>query len=81
MGNPFVAAWPLLEYTLKGIKLRQTKQLATRPKSRFPITPVILKQLRQFWEKDRHNPDHITLWAACCMCFFGFMPSGEVKGL
>ena len=60
MGDPFVAAWPLLECTLKGIKLRQTKHLATRPKSRLPITPAILKQLRQFWEKNKHNLDHIT---------------------
>ena len=33
MGDAFVTAWALLGYTLKGIKLRQAKQLATRPKS------------------------------------------------
>ena len=78
LGDPFVASWPLLECTLKGIKLRQAKSVATRSKSRLPITPNILKHLRKFWEKDRHNADNIMLWAACCTCFFGFLRSGEI---
>ena len=78
LGDPFVASWPLLKCTLKGVKLRQAKSLATRPKSRLPITPTILRHLRQFWEKDSRNTDNIMLWAACCTCFFGFLRSGEV---
>ena len=64
LGDPFVASWPVLECTLKGIQLRQAKNSATRPQHRLPVTPAILRLLRQFWE-------------ACCMCFFGFLCSGE----
>ena len=75
LGDPFVASWPLLECTLKGIKLRQAKSAATRSKSRLPITP---NKLRRSWERDRHNADNIMLWAACCTCFFGFLRSRVV---
>lgn len=78
MGDPFVASWPLLEYTLKGLKLRQAKCKSTRSKTRLPITPNIMRQLRESWERDSSHPDNIMLWAACCTCFFGFLRSGEV---
>lgn len=78
LGDPFAASWPLLEYTLRGIKLRQAKHKETRAKKRLPVTPDILRKLRKYWEKESHNPDFIMLWAACCTCFFGFLRSGEV---
>ena len=34
LGDPFVASWPLLECTLKGIKLRQAGRAAARPRPR-----------------------------------------------
>lgn len=78
MGDPFGASWPLVECTLKGIKMRQAKNLATRPRTRLPITPSLLRKMRKFWEERAFDCDHIMLWAACCMCFFGFLRSGEV---
>ena len=86
LGDPFVASWPpgllaswpLLECSLKGIKLRQAKSVATRSKTRLPITPNMLRHLRGSWKKDRHNADNIRLWAPCCTCFFGFLRSGEI---
>lgn len=78
LGDPFSASWPLLEYMLRGIKLRQAKRQETRPKKRLPITPDILRKLRATWERDRRNHDNIMLWAASCTCFFGFLRSGEV---
>lgn len=77
-GDPFTASWPLLECTLKGIKLRQARSAASRPRQRLPITPPILRNLREVWERDSLARDNIMLWAACCMCFFGFLRSGEV---
>ena len=77
-GDPFSASWPLLEYTLRGIKLRQARHPETRAKKRLPITPDILRKLRESWERDKHYHDNIMLWASCCTCFFGFLRSGEV---
>ena len=44
LGDPFAASWPLLEYTLRGIKLRQAKDKKSRAKKRLPITPGILRE-------------------------------------
>ena len=77
MGDPFGTAMPLLEYTLRGVKLRQSKSASTRRRKRLPITPDILRKLKAVWEKTGGDFDHIMLWAACCTCFYGFLRSGE----
>ena len=73
-----MASWPLLECTLKGMKLQQAKRRASRPQSRLPITPGILIQLKTSCDTSSQDPDNMMLWAVCCMCFFGFLRSGEV---
>ena len=78
LGDPFTSTWPLLEYILRGIKLRQAKDKKSRAKKRLPVTPDILRKLREVWSKDAHLLDNIMLWAVCCMCFYGFLRSGEV---
>jgi len=45
MGDPVMSSWPLLECTLNGIKRSQARNVATRLKSRLPITPALLEIL------------------------------------
>ena len=67
---------PKLTYVLKGIKSSQSKDPASKPKTRLPITPKILQELQLAF----HNPsfDNVMLWAASLTCFFGFLRSGEI---
>lgn len=78
LGDLFSTSWPLLEYTLQGVELQQARSKDTRSKKHLPITPVILRKLREYWGREASNQDHIMLWAACCTCFYGILHSGEV---
>ena len=66
-----------LEHVLRGIKRELSKKSSTS-KPRLPMTPNILLKLRSVLEEDPAAFDNIMLWAACCMCYFGFLRSGEV---
>ena len=72
-----MAQMPQLEYAIKGAK-RLSKKLKKR--NRLPITPRILALLKNYWssKKEHGNRDCMMLWGACCLCFFGFLRSGEV---
>ncbi len=75
MGDPRISSMPQLEYVVRGAR----KKAAGRPsRTRLPITPPILRQLKSVWERDPNRFDAAMLWAAPCMCFFGFLRSGEV---
>ncbi len=78
LGDPFVLSWPVLEYALRGVKLRQAKSRETKPKKRLPVTMDIMDKLRDFWRSEGSTYDSIMLWAASCMCFYGFLRSGEI---
>ena len=75
--DPHIGDMPRLEQVMRGIKSQHARQgRASRP--RLPITPPILREMKGVWERDPSNFDHIMIWAACTLCFFGFLRSGEI---
>ena len=75
--DPLISSMPKLEAVVKGIKVQQSKK-TDNDKVRLPITPSILLNIRAVWKQRSADFDHIMLWAACCICFFGFMRAGEI---
>ena len=65
---------PQLQYVLKGACRRLAGR---RGRTRLPITPAILHQLRQTWESHPSRLDAVMLWAAATLCFFAFLRMGE----
>ena len=68
---------PRLSLIMKGIKSHQAKQ-GRQSRTRLPITPPILRKIKQVWSHPPSKFDNTMLWAAATLCFFGFMRAGEI---
>ena len=75
-GDPKLNYMPKLELVMRGIKRVQGRK--HKPSPRQPITPELLRKLREVWLKPSAGGDGIMLWAAATLCFFGFLRSGEI---
>ncbi len=76
--DPHMSDMPKLEGVLKGIKSVQARA-QQKQRTRLPITPAILLRICSSWEQQTGpKDDHLMLWAAATLCFFGFMRSGEI---
>ena len=72
--DPDISSMPYLEYVLKGFR----KLAAGKSRPRLPITSSILSKMQETWSKIPKRKNAAMLWAASCMCFFGFLRSGEI---
>jgi hypothetical protein len=77
MGDPNIGSMARLEQVLKGAKRRFAEKNPLK-KPRLPMTPDILSQMRKVWNKEPSRFDNIMLWAACCLCYFGFLRAKEI---
>ena len=75
LGDPNISEWPRLGYVVRGFKKLTA---GPRRKVRLPVTPTILRKLKTTWEAINDTFNVHMLWAIACMCFFGFLRSGEV---
>ena len=75
--DPGISNMPKLEGVVRGIKSTQARAQSSKC-TRLPITPHIIRSIGVVWEAQGLSHDHVMLWAAVTLCFFGFLRSGEV---
>ena len=69
-----------LELVLKGIKHYQAA-LGVKSRPRLPITPLILHKIKSTGDRKAADPDYVMLWAAYCLCFYGFLRAAVILSI
>ena len=75
--DPHLDQMPRLSQVLKGVKVLAARA-GRQPHSRLPITPSVLRKLRQIWMSGIPTFNNTMLWTAASTTFFGFCRSGEI---
>ena len=69
---------PRLRLVQMGIQRTHSQRATGTPRVRLPVTPSILSRIKDYWSAKSSDLNYIMLWAAACLCFFGFFRSGEI---
>ena len=75
--DPNIGEMARLEQVIKGAKREYVKRNPDK-RERLPITPDLLCRMKDIWSREAEKFDNVMIWAACCLCYFGFLRSGEV---
>ena len=75
--DPLISGMVVLIYVLHGIKRSQAVAGTNNPRTRLPITAGLMRSLKRHWESQGISFNTSMLWATACVCFFGFLRSGE----
>lgn len=67
-----------LKLVQRGIARHYSAVAHLPQRTRLPITPQILRNIKNLWSRNDCQFDTIMLWAATCTGFFGFFRLGEL---
>ena len=75
--DPMFDSMPRLHLILQGVKVIAGLRGHSK-RIRLPITPLILRKMKQVWFNREKDYDKVMMWAAATATFFTFCRSGEI---